>query len=184
MIPKLIYIQNWIFINQSMQQFQFLLSHVNIPWKLQQLSVIMFTHPSPTLTIYHYMQFLYVFNTHDASFTSKQNTSQCCKVIHKIHFDCYTKCLWLFLYNLVSTDWLTNCMEYPSLEVNSHYFHQVNTNLLWNLMVHYYVHKTPPLVHNLSQMNSVHTLIFYSFKHNYIILSSMSRSLKWSLPFF
>jgi hypothetical protein len=56
--------------------------------------------------------------------------------------------------------------------------------ILWNLKVHYRIHRGTPLDPFVSKMNPVHTLTSYFFKINFnIILSFMLRSPKWSLPF-
>jgi len=56
--------------------------------------------------------------------------------------------------------------------------------LSWNLNVNYNAHKNLLLDPILNQMNLLHTLAPYFFKvHFNIILPSMPRSLKWSVPF-
>jgi hypothetical protein len=71
-----------------------------------------------------------------------------------------------------------------SWETDSHPVSEEIPFLLWNPKVHYWVHKSPPLVPVLSQINPVHTFPLYSLKiHSNIIFSSSSRSSKWSPPF-
>jgi hypothetical protein len=46
-------------------------------------------------------------------------------------------------------------------------------NILWNPEVHYCVHKNPPLVSILSQLNSVHTTQSYSPKIQFNTILSL-----------
>jgi hypothetical protein len=71
-----------------------------------------------------------------------------------------------------------------SWEANSYPASQEILRLLWNLKVHYCVHKSLPLVPILGQRNPVHTFPPYFPKiHFNIIFLSTFRSSTWSLPF-
>jgi len=57
-------------------------------------------------------------------------------------------------------------------------------SLLRNTKVHYHVHKIPPVIRILSEMNQFHILRLYSITiHFNIIPQSKSSCSKWSLPF-
>jgi hypothetical protein len=104
------------------------------------------------------------------------------------------------IWNLTNSFHLTNCVrksrdvcsqrsttnsmkESPPWEVDSHSASQCFL-LLWNLKVHYRVHKSSPPVHILSQMKPMHSLPPYFLKINFnIILSSTPKSSECSISF-
>ena len=70
----------------------------------------------------------------------------------------------------------------PSWEPNRFSASQEITRILWNPNVHYRIHKCPPPVPLLSQLDSVHTSISHFLKiHLNIIPLSTPASPKWSL---
>jgi hypothetical protein len=79
---------------------------------------------------------------------------------------------------------LTNFTEQSPSDANSHSSSQEIIRLLWNTKVHYRVHKNPPLIPILSQVNPVLTSPPYFHKmHSNIMFLSKPMSSKRSLPF-
>ena len=82
--------------------------------------------------------------------------------------------LYLYLYLLME--------QSPSWEANWFEASQEIPRILWNPKVHYRIHKCPPSVSILNQLDSVHTPTSHFLKiHLNIILPSAPGSHQWSL---
>ena len=97
----------------------------------------------------------------------------------------YTVCLCIFAYLL--TCLLTYLLTYPteqnpSWEANRFSANQEIPRILWYPKIHYRIHKCPPPVCIMSQVDLVHDLTSYFLKiHLNIIFPSTAGSSKWSL---
>ena len=78
-------------------------------------------------------------------------------------FNKMTDCIYLLTYSMEQS---------PSWEANRFAASQEILRILWNQKVHYRIHKCPPPVPILSQLDPVHTPTFHFMIHLIMILSS------------
>ena len=90
-----------------------------------------------------------------------------------------------FVFEPTQQGWRTSksIEQIPSWEANSSSASQEIPRILWNLTVHYRVHKSPPPVHNLRQINPIYASPFRFLEIYFnIILSSTPSYSSWFYP--
>jgi hypothetical protein len=83
------------------------------------------------------------------------------------------------------TDWLTNWLtmkQSPSWVAKRSSASQDIPRILWNSNAHYLIHRSPPPILFLSQINPLHDPSNFLKVHFNIIVPSTSRSSKWFFP--
>jgi len=109
-----------------------------------------------------------------------------------LNFSELLQCTWSML---SLTNWVPDCNQQtdqpsnslkqnPSWEASSHSAGEETPRLLWNPKIHYSFHKGLPLSLSWARwIQSTVTPLYFPKIHSNVILPSMSKSSKWSLPF-
>jgi hypothetical protein len=107
-------------------------------------------------------------------------TSICMLPIFSVHMN---RCFALNVFHFGFLGFLiTYSIQHCPWEANRFVASQEIPHILWNLKVHYRIHKCPPPVPILSQLDPVHTPTLQYLKiHLNIIIPSIPESPQWSL---